>query len=31
MNTVEAHAHGLIHGVRKLVLPPDAFFFQIVV
>jgi ATP-dependent protease ClpP protease subunit len=31
MDTVAAQAHGLIHGVRQLVIPSDALFFHVIV
>jgi len=31
MDTNVALAHGLIHGVRTLVIPTNAFFLQIIV
>ena len=31
MDTDAAIAHGLIHEVRALVIPPDAFFHQVIV
>jgi ATP-dependent Clp protease, protease subunit len=31
MNTTDAHAYGIIHGVRQFSVPGDAFFHQILV
>jgi ATP-dependent Clp protease protease subunit len=31
MNTADALAHGLVHSVRALAIPSDAFFHQIIV
>jgi ATP-dependent Clp protease, protease subunit len=31
MDTAAALAHGLIHEVRNFVIPPDAFFHQIII
>lgn len=31
MDTAAALAHGLIHGVRQFVIPPNAYFHQVII